>query len=236
MKRDIARQLGHIKTMLAAQDIAFPSIDLCLDSLSLQRGNLTLIENLTLSFTNKDLCFITGENGIGKTSLLLVLAGLLRPESGQITYHAGMDRLRETDCVSLVSQPDGASRGLSAAEDLSFFLTLAGRKFITLDLLQQVGLANARNVKTESLSLGQRKRLSLAKIIGMNRPVWLLDEPFSALDKEGRDLVADCIAVHLDKGGICLIATHHPVPIKGSKAKTLHLSHTSSQSAVEAAG
>jgi len=205
-------------------DIDSSTLKLRLNDVSLRRGDLRLIEGLSLTSSQSGLYFITGENGIGKTSLLLALAGLLRPEMGDITYTSNEEVLKMSDCVSLVVQPDGASRGLTAKEDLQFYLSLSENKGLTETLLEKVGLTSAQNVKTEGLSLGQRKRLSLAKIIGVNRPVWLLDEPFSALDSEGRDLVANAIAAHLTQGGICFIATHHPVPINGFRAKTIHLS------------
>jgi len=228
MKRDIPRQLGHINPMPRLTDIDSSKLELHLNNVSLRRGDLSLIEGLSLASSNSDLYFITGENGIGKTSLLLALAGLLKPETGGITYTSNGEVLKESDCVSLVVQPDGVSRGLTAKEDLQFYLSLSGNKGLTETLLEAVGLTPAQNVKVEGLSLGQRKRLRLAKTMGANRPAWLLDEPFSALDAHGRDLVTNAISAHLAQGGICFIATHHPMPINGFKAKTIHLSAAAS--------
>jgi heme exporter protein A len=207
------------------------ALELRLNDVALRRGDLRLIEALSLTSTQSDLYYITGENGIGKTSLLLALAGLLRPDMGDISYISNGESLRASDCVSLVIQPDGVSRGLTAKEDLEFYLSLSGNKELSHSLLDKVGLTAAQNVKVEGLSLGQRKRLNLAKTIGAHRPVWLLDEPFSALDADGRNLVADTISAHLSQGGICFIATHHPVPISGFKAKTIHLSAAPSSEA-----
>jgi heme exporter protein A len=199
-----------------------------LENVSLSRGDRVLIDNLSLSLSPGKLVYITGENGIGKTTLLLALAGLLYPEQGQINYTIAEHAYRAFDCASLMVQPDGASRGFSAEEDLRFFAKLGQHTVNTHDLLERVGLKEAAAVRTEGLSLGQRKRLSLAKIMAAKRPLWLLDEPFSALDKDGRDFVASVIKNHLDKGGIALIASHNPTPIAGHKAKTLHLTQADS--------
>lgn len=199
-----------------------------MDSISLSRGDRVLIDNLSLSLTPGSLIYITGENGIGKTTLLLALAGLLHPEAGRISYTVDHQAYRAFDYASLMAQPDGASRGFSAKEDLSFFAKL-GQHVVNSDvLLERVGLSKAATVRTEGLSLGQRKRLSLAKILAAGRPLWLLDEPFSALDKDGRNFVASVIKEHLDAGGIAVIASHNPTAITGHKAKTLHLTQASS--------
>ncbi len=195
-----------------------------LEALSLARGDRVLIDNLSLTIPPSSLVYVTGENGIGKTTLLLAMAGLLRPEIGSVMFEQDGVAMRPFDCASLMVQPDGASRGLTAKEDLAFFASLNNGAVDVTSLLARVGLSDAASVNTEGLSLGQRKRLSLAKIIAAERPLWLLDEPFSALDSEGRDFVAGTIKSHLDTGGIAVIATHNPTPIKGHKAKTLHLS------------
>ncbi len=199
---------------------------LSLNAISLQRGERLLIDNLSLSLTSGSLVYVTGENGIGKTTLLLAVAGLLRPESGEISYVTDGSPLKPFDCASLMVQPDGASRGLTAKEDLVFFARLGHHAHNITDLLQRVGLSDAADVNTEGLSLGQRKRLSLAKIMAAGRPLWLLDEPFSALDIKGRHFVAEVIKAHLDQGGICVIATHNPTEISGHKAKTLQLTQS----------
>lgn len=187
---------------------------LSLDHVSLRRGTSLLLSDISLTLSSGDLLFVTGQNGIGKTSLLLAIAGFLRPETGLIT----------SDKAVIMQTPDGASKGLTTREDLQFHLSLLGQSHLLCDLLKKVGLDNVSAVKTEDLSLGQRKRLCLAKIMASRAPIWLLDEPFSALDKKGQDFVENTIDQHLKHGGLCIIATHLPRQIKGRKSRTLHLS------------
>ncbi len=197
----------------ALQPIEYDA-QLSLSRVSLRRGTSLLLSNVDLTLSSGSLLYVTGQNGIGKTSLLLAIAGFLRPETGSI----------KSDKVAIMQTPDGASKGLTSREDLKFHLCLSRQDHRLSDLLKSVGLEGASNVKTEDLSLGQRKRLCLAKIIASQAPIWLLDEPFSALDENGQDFVETTIAQHLTQGGLCIIATHLPRQIRGHKSQTLHLS------------
>ena len=194
--------------------------EVSLHSISLRRGERVLFENLSLKLRAADLLYVLGENGIGKTSLLLAMAGLLKPHEGQISFP---DATTPALSSSLMIQPDGASRGLTVLEDLKFMSNLSATSSDPNALLKKVGLTNLAQYRTETLSLGQRKRLSLAKLLLGQRPLWLLDEPFSALDSEGRALFAQEIARHLGRGGIAVIATHQPTEIPGSTNKILRL-------------
>ena len=191
-----------------------------LKSISLRRGERVLFENLSLDLKAGDLLYVLGENGIGKTSLLLAMAGLLKPYRGKVNFP---DATTPALSSSLMIQPDGASRGLTVLEDLKFMSNLSATSNDPNALLKKVGLSDLTQNRTETLSLGQRKRLSLAKLLLGQRPLWLLDEPFSALDSEGRALFAQEIARHLGRGGIAVIATHQPTEIPDRAAKTLLL-------------
>jgi len=186
-----------------------------LDSVSLRRGDRLLLEGLTLSLRSGELLYLTGQNGVGKTTLLLALAGFLKADAGHI----------KCETPALMHHPDGASKGLSVTEDLSFYATLHKRNIDVSASLEAVGLSEeTQRLKTEDLSLGQRKRLNLAKIIIAQKHTWLLDEPFSALDETGQRFVEETLSKHLLSGGICVIATHLPRKIKDHHHKTLHLS------------
>ncbi|WP_416879091.1 heme ABC exporter ATP-binding protein CcmA [Litorimonas sp.] len=191
-----------------------------LKSISLRRGERVLFENLSLDLKAGDLLYVLGENGIGKTSLLLAMAGLLKPHRGKVNCP---DATTPALSSSLMIRPDGASRGLTVLEDLKFMSNLSATSNDPNALLKKVGLSDLSQNRTETLSLGQRKRLSLAKLLLGQRPLWLLDEPFSALDSEGRALFAQEIARHLGRGGIAVIATHQPTEIPDRSAKTLLL-------------
>jgi len=194
--------------------------EVTLSSLSLRRGERVLFENLSLSLKAGDLLYVLGENGIGKTSLLLALSGLLKPHDGKIDITPNTPPHLSS---SLLIQPDGTSRGLSVTEDLHFTARLSGGETNISPLLEKTGLSDLAQNRTETLSLGQRKRHSLAKLLLGRRPLWLLDEPFSALDQEGRALFAQEISFHLNSGGIAVIATHLPTEIPGHRSKTLRL-------------
>lgn len=191
-----------------------------LKSISLRRGERVLFENLSLDLKAGDLLYVLGKNGIGKTSLLLAMAGLLKPHEGKINFPNATTAALSS---SLMIQPDGASRGLTVIEDLKFISNLSAASNDPNAMLQKVGLSGFAQNRTETLSLGQRKRLSLAKLLLGRRPLWLLDEPFSALDSEGRALFAQEIARHLGSGGISVIATHQPTDIPGRAVKSLLL-------------
>lgn len=191
-----------------------------LQSLSLRRGQRVLFQNLSLTLKSGDLLYVLGENGIGKTSLLLALAGLLKPLEGQISFPDFRPAVLSS---SLMIQPDGASRGLTVQEDLKFTSALLPTTSNLDDILKKTGLNDIAQNRIETLSLGQKKRLSLAKLLLGRRTLWLLDEPFSALDTEGRSLFAQEISQHLDLGGIAVIATHLPTNIPGHSSKTLRL-------------
>lgn len=195
-------------------------LEVSLQSVSLRRGERVLFENLSLTLKPGNLLYVLGENGIGKTSLLLALAGLLKPGQGQISFSEGSSPYFSS---SLIVQPDGASRGLSVLEELRFTSDLYAANPNFEHLLEKVDLTDVAQNRTETLSLGQRKRLSLAKLLIARRPLWLLDEPFSALDASGRGLFSQEIAAHLGQGGIAVIATHLPTDILGHSAKTLTL-------------
>lgn len=194
-----------------------------LDDLSLSRGDRLLMNGLSATLSAGELLYITGENGIGKTSLLLAFAGLLKPTQGEILFQDEGAFVDSKNYVSLLSQPDGASPGLTAREDLRIYLRLHGRADQEQSLFDHTELDIAADVRTENLSLGQRKRLAFAKIIAAQRQVWLLDEPFSALDETGRAFVRNTLQHHIRNNGLCLIATHDPVKLEGIKTRILNL-------------
>ena len=200
--------------------IEMEPLKVSLQSVSLRRGERVLFENLSLTLKPGNLLYVLGENGIGKTSLLLALAGLLKPSQGQISFSEGSSPFFSS---SLIVQPDGASRGLSVLEELRFTSDIYAANPNFEHLLEKVDLMDVAQNRTETLSLGQRKRLSLAKLLIARRSLWLLDEPFSALDASGRGLFSQEIAAHLGQGGIAVIATHLPTDILGHSAKTLTL-------------
>ena len=157
---------------------------------------------------------ITGPNGAGKTSLLRLLAGLLAMAGGSIGLEGGDPELTLPEQAHYLGHRDALKPALTVSENLSFWRDfLGGGKSGESDALAAVGLDHVAHLPAAYLSAGQRRRLSIARLLAVKRPVWLLDEPTSALDVTGQAAFATIMTGHLAGGGIILAATHTPLGI-----------------------
>ncbi len=157
---------------------------------------------------------ITGPNGAGKTSLLRLLAGLLAMADGSIGLEGGDPELTLPEQAHYLGHRDALKPALTVSENLSFWRDfLGGGKSGESDALAAVGLDHVAHLPAAYLSAGQRRRLSIARLLAVKRPVWLLDEPTSALDVTGQAAFAAIMTGHLAGGGIILAATHTPLGI-----------------------
>jgi heme exporter protein A len=189
---------------------------LALERLSLVRGDRVLFRDLDLSVSAGEAVSLEGANGVGKTSLLRAIAGLLEPQAGRI-------RILQSDGGEIVDaeargaragwlgHQDGAKPQMTPSEILSFFARTWSRSADVARRLSEVGLSRVRDLPVHYLSAGQKRRLALARLILSERPLWLLDEPLSALDQAGRTLAAGLIEAHRRAGGIIVAATHEPL-------------------------
>ncbi len=189
---------------------------LAIDRLSLARGERRLFEGLSFTLGAGEAVALTGANGAGKTSLLRAVAGLLHPEAGEIRFE-GLEgaALEPEDARSsglhLLGHHDGLKTGRTAREELDFWARWSGGEpgpGIKAMLLEPL-----LDLEVRKLSAGQRRRLSLARLIAAPRPLWLLDEPLAPLDAKTRDRVGGLMAGHLATGGLILAAVHDPLPI-----------------------
>jgi len=160
---------------------------------------------------------VRGPNGSGKTSLLRILGGLLTQASGVIRTASEAGDTSEADerrtLVGWFGHQDGIKSQLSPRENLHFLARFFAAEAASVEsLLTRVGLAAPADLSCRYLSAGQRKRLALARLQLVPRPLWLLDEPFASLDERGRTLAGQIIADHIARGGIAVIATHDPMP------------------------
>jgi heme exporter protein A len=185
---------------------------LVVSGLACVRGGRRVFEGLSFAVAAGDALAVTGRNGAGKTSLLRMVAGLLRPESGTIVLDGGGDAPLAEEAHYL-GHRDALKPSLTVAENLAFWRDFLGGTGDVAAGLTAVGLGHAAHLPAAYLSAGQRRRLSFARLITVRRPLWLLDEPLSALDVAGQAVVAELMAAHLAGGGLILAATHGPLGI-----------------------
>jgi len=163
---------------------------------------------------------VTGPNGAGKTSLLRLIAGLLAQSGGSIDLAGGDVELTLPEQAHYLGHRDALKPSLSVSENLSFWRDFLGGE--TADAgasLAAVGLGHTAQLPAAVLSAGQRRRLSIARLLAVRRPVWLLDEPTSALDAAGQTMFAALMADHLKRGGLIVAATHAPLEVAANELR-----------------
>jgi heme exporter protein A len=179
------------------------------------RGGRELFSGLDFEASSGEALAVTGENGSGKTSLLRLIAGLLMPAEGSIALDGGETELTLPEQAHYLGHRDALKPALSVMENLAFWRDFLGGKASDADeSLAAVGLDHAADLPAAYLSAGQRRRLSLARLLAVRRPVWLLDEPTAALDGAGQDLCGGLMRDHLARGGLIIAATHAPLQIE----------------------
>jgi heme exporter protein A len=194
---------------------ALPLRTIEVSGLACRRGERLLFASLDFAVVPGELLLVRGPNGVGKTTLLLALAGLVRPEAGTIAVAGRGEDERPGEDLHLLSHQPAIKPRLTAAENLQFWADLFGgdRKLIS-PALETVGLGHIAELEAGHFSAGQIRRLALARLLVADRPVWLLDEPTSALDGEGEQLVTILLDAHLKRGGIAVAATHHDLHLQ----------------------
>jgi len=181
---------------------------LTLSNLSCRHAKNIVIPPLSLKILPSTLVVIEGSNGSGKTTLLNALAGLHDQVSGNFRMTGETDE-RSTDPILHVGHNNGLKANLTVKENLELFSVLAENQYLNrLKLLQQLDLFEIKDQLIKNCSKGQQKRTSLARIFIAKSPLWLLDEPFSSLDRTATDLLQNAIHNHLTEKGIVMISTH----------------------------
>ena len=194
------------------------------------RGNRRLFRDLSFRLEAKRALRVRGENGTGKTSLLRMAAGLSPIEGGEILWNGtriaqlGEDYLRD---LVFLGHANALKDDLSAVENLRYVLALAGTRVGPAELrtaLAEQGLAAVADIPVKLLSQGQKRRAALVRLdFSANRPLWILDEPFSALDAASVARVEKAIVEHLQVGGMVLFTTHHEVELAGAQVQSVEL-------------
>lgn len=199
-------------------------VSLTAEKLACARGERRVFSDLAFEVLAGEALVVEGANGAGKTSLLRLIAGFLMPAAGSVTLRMDAGALSDGEersrHVGWLGHQDGIKPQMAAGEQLEFFARLYGASLPIAPALERVGLGRQREFPCRYLSAGQRKRLGLARLILSGRPLWLMDEPFAALDTAGRALAADLMRGHCAQGGIVVAATHDPL---GLDARLLRL-------------
>jgi heme exporter protein A len=188
------------------------------------RGGREVLSGLDFEVSAGQALAVTGPNGSGKTSLLRIVAGLLALAGGSIDLDGGGAELTLAEQAHYLGHRDAMKPALSVLENLSFWRNFFGGEALDpqknlIESLDKVGLDHAAHLPAAYLSAGQRRRLSIARLLAVRRPIWLLDEPTSALDAAGQTLFADLTRDHLARGGLVLAATHAPLGIEARELK-----------------
>jgi heme exporter protein A len=185
---------------------------------SLWRNGRCLVTNLDLQIQAGQLVLMVGANGTGKTSLLRVLAGLAVPASGTVAFNGEPIRqlVRENRSpICYQGHVNALKRDLTVIENIEFYRKLVSDDGNAGDVLGPLQLASCRDRLVRHLSAGQRRRAALSRLSLSRAPIWLLDEPFTNLDRDGRKIVMGWLQDHLRNSGMAIVATHEPLAIDG---------------------
>jgi heme exporter protein A len=198
------------------------------------RGDRQLFNNVNFEVQPGEALRVAGTNGSGKTSLLRMLCGLASPAAGEVRWSGRNIRsVREEFASQLLylGHANGVKDDLTAWENVLVAATLSGNRITRADAyraLDQLGLGRAADLPTRALSQGQRKRVALARLpLGMAAPLWILDEPFTALDQKAVTELCSTLNHHLANGGMVIYTTHQEIELTASRAQILDLNQAS---------
>jgi heme exporter protein A len=205
-------------------------VQLVAENLVLSRAGRTVVDGLSIQLGAGEALLLKGPNGSGKTTLLRALAGLLAPTAGLMRLDDAPPEREPGELAHFIGHLDGIKSHLTVAENLAFWTAYLGDGGVTPAVALEVfGMAPLADIPAGYLSAGQKRRLALARLVAVRRPLWLLDEPTVSLDAEAVELLVAAVAAHLSGGGLAVIATHVGVPLAG--ARTLQLGGAAAQGA-----
>jgi heme exporter protein A len=200
---------------------------LSIESLACLREDRLLFSDLSLQIHSGDLLIIEGPNGSGKSTLLRLLTGLATPTAGEVHWQQQsiVNHPVYREHMHYIGHLNGIKSGLTVEENLHLMQQLTGTT-VSVDqaaILRTLNLIDHRQQLARHLSAGQKRRLALAKLFLLKKPLWLLDEPLTAIDTATETLFITQLEQHLQTGGIAVISTHHPIPLQYRSIKKLRL-------------
>lgn len=201
--------------------------NLVVKNLACLRNDQVLFEDLNLSLSPENVLFLQGENGSGKTSFLRILCGFRLPDEGEITWgdQSTSSFPEYYQNISFVGHKNGIKDELTVEENLNLMRSMATASDIkTEDVLKQIGLFKKSDVLTRLLSAGQKRKLALARLMMTNNSFWVLDEPFTSLDKASVGFFESLIKQHIARGGMLILTSHHDIDLSGLSVNHFSLS------------
>lgn len=202
------------------------SFSLRFENVAQIRGEKTLFENLSFALKSGDMFWLQGDNGIGKTSILRLAAGLSSPTTGTIHWQ-NPESCQARHVLAYQGHQDALTPNLKLQDELKFWAELYDYDNGIENLLAKTGLQEQSNVPTQSLSAGQKRRAALARLLMSQKPLWIMDEPLAAMDATGKKLVYDLMEEHINVGGAILAASHSPASRIGHQTRKLKLQNLS---------
>jgi heme exporter protein A len=202
------------------------NIVLEVNGLSCIRDDRVLFEGLNFSLKTGQVLLLEGKNGSGKTSLLRIICGFREQDEGEI-YWCNL-AVKDSDYyaqMAYVGHLDGVKKELTVIENLKMSLALSQVGRYTIEqALEKVTLAGYDNSLVQSLSAGQKRRLSLARLLMTKKSLWVLDEPFTSIDKEGIRLIESLMHEHIAQGGMIILTSHHDLNLAETDVQRINLS------------
>ena len=194
--------------------------------LSCIRDDRILFEGLTFELVSGQVLLLEGKNGSGKTSLLRILCGFREPDAGQVLWCGeAIDDSQYYADMAYVGHLDGVKKELTVLENLKVSLALGqSGQYSIQQALIKVHLTDYDEVLVQALSAGQKRRLSLARLLITKNSVWILDEPFTSLDKQGIALIETLMSEHCASGGMIVLTSHHDIELHDVAVQRINLS------------
>jgi heme exporter protein A len=191
---------------------------LCVEKVHVWRGDRHVLRGVSLDVQPGELLHVSGPNGTGKTTLLRVVSGLLRPEKGSVSWQGrsiAATAAEYQSALAYASHEPALKSDLTALENLRFAVGLK-RRVSAAELrasLERTGVGTCADLPARVLSAGQRRRVAMARVLAFRADLWLLDEPFTNLDASGSSLLSALLVEHIGQGGVALVVAHHDLNV-----------------------